>query len=246
MLEPGASIELGFRYHPTSRGADTAYFTWISNAEGTKTVSRVIGSGLLGAVEWRDSILTFHSTRATSDTALLVNSTGKEFAGPVVIENVAIAGPDASDFAIVSNELGYTPIVSFPVAPEESVWFYIRFQPDTSRGTRDRHAQLIALDLAGNTPTAQLLGQIGTADVREQNGIGFVVTQNSRSLHVTLPNDRWRLEVFDALGRSVLPVQSATEDATIDIATLATGTYILRAATATDQKVISRAFQIRR
>lgn len=246
MLEPGASIELGFRYQPTKRGADTAYFTWISNAEGTKTVSRAIGKGLMGAVEWSDSVLTFNSSRSAGDTAFLVNATGKEFAGPVVIESVEIMGPDASEFALVSNELGYTPIETFPVAPEESVWFYIGFQPDTLRGTRDRHAQLVARDLAGNTSTIKLLGQIGTASVAKNLAPDFSITQDARTLHVRLTDEPWRLDIFDALGHSVVASHNVHGSATIDIASLPSGTYIVRAVHGTQSTATSRAFQIRR
>jgi hypothetical protein len=246
MLEPGTSIELGFLYKPVVVGYDTAYFTWLSNAEGSKTRSRMTGKGLSGGLEWSDSLLTLDTRNRSTDTIRLVNPVSTDFGGPIAVESLNISGPDALDFSVDKNELGYYPLQSFPVAPEEAVWFTIAFHPDTSLSRNDRHALLTANDLTGYHPEAMLLGKIGTAAVTEHDLSGisdqtFSISQYEHSLTVNLNEGLWHIAVYDLLGRSVIATPSIGEHTTLDLTSLRAGTYIVRASNGI--RVLSRTFQ---
>lgn len=242
LLEPGASKEFWILFTPVKAGYDTAYLTWVSNAEGTKTVTRLTGKGLLGSLEWSDSVLVLSSASHHADTLRLMNPASPDLGGPIDVQSLAISGPDASDFTLTKNELGYYPLQSFPVAPEQSVWFVIDFAlPDSATTTADRHATLTANDLSGYHPQAQLIGKVETAGVAVRSAYGLSLRADGHSLTVSLPEGAWRLALVDALGRTLHtePASNATE---LDISTLPAGTYYLRASNASS--VVTRAFQV--
>ncbi len=92
----------------------------------------------------------------------LVNDNLKD--GQEDVEAVTLQGADVSEFSIVGNELGYDPLVNFPMDAGQKIWVDVAFHPDMNKPEpdrwADRHAKLVATNLLHNDPEVELTAHI--------------------------------------------------------------------------------------
>jgi hypothetical protein len=123
----------------------------------------------------------------------LINDNLKD--GQEIMRDVHIEGPDAAEFRIVANQLGYDPMVNFPMDPGQKIWIDVAFTPDMSKPAparwADRHATLVATNYLRNDPKIQLTATIvrpALAVDESSLDLGSTTVGVTRSATVTVRN----------------------------------------------------------
>ncbi len=154
-LAASASCTATILFKPAASGSRTATLSFtdtITNSPQTTALSGM-GIGFTGGVTASPSSLSFGSlllsSGGTSLTATLINGT----AASITVGSIAVSGPNASDFLILSKTCGSS------LAAAASCTATIQFKPAT---TGNRTATLTFTDAASNSPQSVALSGAGT------------------------------------------------------------------------------------
>jgi hypothetical protein len=241
-IKPHDNHKLNFSFHPTQKGPSDARIDWGTNLNGMfaheiKDTSHLAGYGIEASVEWDRRVARFGTWDGQTQRINLINL-GAEAA---TIVNVQIIGPDTSEFHIIGNEMGFSfPSAPFALDKNDSIWFDIGFNPDSSRnGVRVDWLVADSRDDAGirHRDTVVLIGQLGSlagvsTAAPASSGLTFKPAHsNPNLLEISLPAEFQRMSdlyLFDALGRMIKEIRTTGESMTLDISTLPSGTYYVR------------------
>jgi hypothetical protein len=164
-LAPGAQCNINVSFSPTDFGTRTASLSVSDDALNTPQTASLTGSGTIGStkVTVSPNKLLFGNQQIGSTSAAQTTTLQNTGQSILVITNIALAGPNPSDFA-QTNNCGVT------VATGASCTFTVTFTPTASG---NRSATLNITDNAGGSP--QHVSLAGT-------GIGPMATLNPTSL----------------------------------------------------------------
>lgn len=152
--------------------------------------------------------------------------------------------------AFCDNNLCYgveTDSADFNLAVGESFDLSAHFYPDGKEGcgsaliavypVNDPSAKAVARFQAESTNSNSCLS---TLEVRRVNQADLTIAPNPARdfIRIELPGEpNIQVEVYDLLGKKVLTVNRHTQNSSIDISNLVKGIYIIKATTASGQKV---------
>jgi len=164
-LASGAQCNINVTFSPTGLGTRSASLSISDNALNSPQTASLTGSGTIGStkVTVSPNKLLFGNQQIGSTSAAQTTTLQNTGQSTLVITNIALAGPNPSDFA-QTNNCGVT------VATGASCTFTVTFTPTASG---NRSATLNITDNAGGSP--QHVSLAGT-------GIGPMATLNPTSL----------------------------------------------------------------
>lgn len=228
-LAPRANIYLNFSYAPTEPGADTVRIEWISSAEHqAKSYSWLWGVGMKDDLKWDVPAYHFGTWNKTEARMWLMNPTSRETGDVALVDSVVIVGADAADFSIDSNQLGYVPLVKFQMYPQDTIWVRVGFAPDTTTNRSTRRASIVAYGQNGLRPSAELVGSIGIASVRQSTLPSAIdIVQEENAVLVRAPGEA-SAEVFDITGRRMLGPFAFRQSYELPTTSLIPGVYFVR------------------
>jgi hypothetical protein len=201
-LKPGESIVMGFCYSPTKEGPpDTTTVDWVNDIDAPfkgqiKPWSLLTGRPIKPGLVWDrptqlDSVI---CEDFVEDTVHLINNSNA-LAKDV---KVSFKGPDALEYTIVTDQLGYVPLKNFDMAIGKDIWVLVRFKADlTKTGAAkyaNRHANLVAEyanELTGSSDSVliEFTGKVQHAELTfnpQLLNFGFVTRGQSNTGYVTV------------------------------------------------------------
>jgi hypothetical protein len=176
-IKPGGSVKLTFCFHPEKLGDYDTRQDWGTNIRPPyehqkKDFSLLRGGAVQPGLNWDrpDQGYTVECDDTLVVRVNLQNPSSGANGTDINVTHVYIEGPDAAEFTITNNEMGYLPIENVPPWPLEKNgkrWIDVKFQANTTKGYTTRHANLIAIGTdAANVEYSDTLMLIG--NVRHQ------------------------------------------------------------------------------
>ncbi|MEP7235617.1 MAG: T9SS type A sorting domain-containing protein, partial [Ignavibacteriota bacterium] len=155
-LDPGdKGITLTFCYTPKSIGAeDSTTVDWRTDipepyTQYVKSYSLLNGKPVKPEVVWTTLTQSFNADSTIAGDTVVHRVYLKNKSGTTAeIDSIFVAGPTASEFSIIGNELGRNPIGKYPMQDADSLWFDVRFKPDLTKPYPMRYADRIDTLLA--------------------------------------------------------------------------------------------------
>ncbi|MBS1902499.1 MAG: IgGFc-binding protein [Bacteroidetes bacterium] len=255
-LRPHDSVAFGVCFRPDSIGTFNDTIEWLTDVappltDSIKRFSYLQGKGVRPVLTWSgDEIFIFADSLTNSPVGIRRAILSNQSTTAAVVTRVGFIGGDQSEFAIVGNQLGYSPLWNFGMGPNSSIWVDLGWSPDVTKPYPDRYAQRLTRAYASywlnDTETiadTAFMKVFGTFDVRYADVIPtppakpgrLSVQASAGSLFVRVPqelagsND---IELCDLLGHVVARwpgvMLAQDEMAKFVLPNLATGVYIVR------------------
>jgi hypothetical protein len=258
-LTPKQKVLLSFCYSPTAEQSDTTTQFWGTSLEApyqhsNKDFSKLSGRGVRSGFVWDRKQQVFYldqNLQVTSDTQRVWLVNISNLSTPV--DSVFLSGPDASDFKMIKNKLGFNPLTTFNIPASDSIWVDVAFIPDLTKVPKfaDRHATLTA---ASSGETSQTIDLVGTW---QKSGISqapppphFAIYPNPVSgSSIIVSFDKLTsgtLAVYDVLGRELFhqPIPSSIPNMIVPVINMTPGMYYVKVVT-TDGNELQK-FEVRR
>jgi hypothetical protein len=154
-IKPGASVKLVFCFHPGALGDYDTRQDWGTNIRAPfehqkKDFSLLRGSAVQPGLNWDrpDQGYTVECDDSLVVRVNLQNPSSGAAGTDLNVTRVYIEGPDAAEFTITNNEMGYLPIETakpWPLEKDGKRWLDVKFQANIAKGYATRHASLIAI-----------------------------------------------------------------------------------------------------
>jgi len=166
VITPGHAAVPYVCYSPKQLGNDTAIIHWNTDidaqySQSVKNYSILIGESLPNVAWDRDAISETVICEDSLIQRIFLLSDCQPGDSTLHISSVTFSGPNASEWKILNNELGLSPLSNFDFHPCDSFWVDIVFKPDLiPQNYADRHAQLIANVMTESPQIIDLTGHV--------------------------------------------------------------------------------------
>jgi len=245
VLNPGTKVLLNFCYTPHAEEIDTTIMHWGTTLQdpcksSIKDSSILYGSGVKTGFVWDRTVQPMQVASQKIDSEIIrvwLLDNGGRLSPPAHINSVYFSGTDTSDFHIMGNQLGFSPVQNFNLNPNDSVWVDVMFRPDLTKPYSIRQADLVA---SGNVEKDKVIHFTGTIlaknDVKTPMQIlSFTIRPNpasGNSVIVSFPEQitNGTITIFDVLGREVYftPIPQGASQVHIPLGNIPNGIYYIR------------------
>jgi len=170
-IRPGAKDDtLHFCFHPNSTGSSNSQMDWGTNlnalyAGDIKDTSILLGYGIEPGMNWdrRNQPFAVECQDSQIVRVNLLNTSSGSTGADITVNDVELAGPNASEFTILGYGTGYAP--PWQLTKGSSVWVDLRFNPSLANGYANRNVQLVANGVEVNDVTRKYSDTINCVGV---------------------------------------------------------------------------------
>jgi hypothetical protein len=254
-IPPGEHVNITICYTPSEINfQDSTSIDWATDVDNKyknqiKKWSFLKGRGVKPGVIWDrlEQILRIDSTGA--DSAIVRVWLFNKSNIKTSVTEVSIQGPDAAEFLIVGNQLGFPKLKDFAIDAGDTIWVGLLFKPDLSKPYPikyfDRIAELVAVYSDESTSSGfdstvmNLIGTWAKSSVRsEANDILFSIHPNpalGNFIELVLPSsldEKVTISIHDILGKEVYrnEIAKGIQKTEIPIVGLPNGNYFVKIA----------------
>jgi hypothetical protein len=253
-IPPGGHVNITICYTPSEiTFQDSTSIDWATDVDNQyknqiKKWSFLKGRGVKPGVVWdrKEQILRLDSMLVGDSALLRVQLSNKSNTKTHVTE-VSIQGPDADEFTIVANQLGFPVFKDFTMDAGDTLWVDLLFKPNLSKPNKyfDRLAELIAVYSDESTPSGfdstvmDLIGTWAKSSVRSgAENLSFSIHPNpasGNSIDLILPSsldEKVTISILDILGKEVYrnEIAKGIQKPEIPIVGLPNGNYFVKIA----------------